>query len=81
MLLADSLGLLASDPHIIIAATQNEALGDGKYNGSIQVMKKLIAEIWDKEQQGSLGDPRDPSVTNSLLNSEIGRTFLSVSQY
>jgi hypothetical protein len=40
----DSLGLLASDSHIIIAATQNER-GNGKYKSSIQVIKKLIAEI------------------------------------
>ena len=48
----DSLGLLASDSHIIIAAAQNEEVID-KYKSSIQVMKKPIAEIWEEEVQAS----------------------------
>jgi hypothetical protein len=35
--LTDSLGLLASDSHIIIAATQNEKVND-KYKISVQVI-------------------------------------------
>ena len=40
----DSLGLLASDSHIIIAATQNEEV-EGKYKSRIQVTEKPIADI------------------------------------
>jgi hypothetical protein len=43
-----SLGLLASDSHIIIiAATQNEEIND-KYKSSIQVIKTPIEYIWDE---------------------------------
>ena len=44
----DSLGIVFSDSHIMIAATQNEWVG-GKFESSIQVMKKSIAEIWEDE--------------------------------
>jgi hypothetical protein len=40
----DSLGLLASDSHIIIAATQNEKVNE-KYKSNVQVIYKKIAEI------------------------------------
>ena len=56
----DSLGLLASDSHIIIAATQNEEVGE-KYNSSIQVTEKPIADIWDEGAHH-----RDPTVDSFL---------------
>ena len=60
---SEGLGLSTSDSHIIIAATQNE-LVNGKFKSRIQVMTKPIAEIWEEEQT-SLADRRDPSVTAS----------------
>ena len=60
----DSLGLLASDSHIIIASTQNENV-NGKYKSSIQVMKKPIAEIWEEWYQASLAHCINLSVNAS----------------
>jgi hypothetical protein len=46
---ADSLGLLASNSQIIIAAAQNKEVND-ILKKSIQVMKMPYAEILDEEQ-------------------------------
>jgi hypothetical protein len=42
--LTESLGLLASDSHIMIAATQNEEINDN-YKSSIQIIKMAIEDI------------------------------------
>ena len=60
----DSLSLLASDSHIIIAATQNEGeVIRGKKKRSIQIMKKAITDFSDEGQQESLGERRDSAMT------------------
>ena len=41
---SDSLGILVSDYHILIAAAQNEKINE-KYKSRIHVMKKPIADI------------------------------------
>ena len=56
----DSLGILASDSQIIIAAVQDVKV-DEKFKSSIQLMKKPIAEIWE---EGAYH--RDPSVATFL---------------
>ena len=75
----DSLGLLASDSHIIIAATQNEWVND-KYKSKVQVIYKKIAEIWD--EHGSLVETKEQSVAYShclfLNNKEKLASYLMI---
>jgi hypothetical protein len=61
----DSLGLQTSESHIIIAATETEDDEEGKFEYSIQVVKKSIAEVLGQEEQASLADCRDPEMTKS----------------